>query len=85
MQGTQQKQLVELIPTDSIGSNHEKFVYANGNEKNLFYIFGGKELTGLYMQSTDNSTQSSEMGYVISDHLGSVWTLANESGGFIEQ
>ncbi len=61
--------------------NHEKFVYPNGTTKNLFYIFGGKELTGLYIK--ENST--GQMGYVISDHLGSVWALANDQGGFIEQ
>ncbi len=60
--------------------NHEKFVYPDGHTKNLFYIFGGKELTGLYIKEYS----SEQMGYVISDHLGSVWALANDQGGFIE-
>jgi RHS repeat-associated protein len=36
------------------------------------------------MQNTQGSTTTTEMAYVISDHLGSVWALANETGGFIE-
>ena len=36
---------------------------------------GGKELTGLYI----NGNTSTPMNYVISDHLGSIWALANES------
>ncbi len=34
--------------------NHEKIDYANGDTKNLFYIFGGDNLTGLYIQ--ENAT-----------------------------
>ena len=37
------------------------------------------------MQEKVNNTQTFKMSYVISDHLGSIWALANESGGFIEQ
>ena len=62
--------------------NHEQFVYPNGTRKDLFYIFGGKDLAAVYKRSSVGSTQSSEIGYVLKDHLGSVWALANESGGF---
>jgi len=35
----------------------------------------------LYIQEND----SNKMSYVISDHLGSAWALANEQGGFVEK
>ena len=61
--------------------NHEKIDYANGTSKNLFYIFGGKELGGIYIDQNGYG----QMGYTITDHLGSIWALVNESGGFIEK
>lgn len=52
-----------------------------GNKEQSAKARGGNELTGLYIK--ENST--GQMGYVISDHLGSTWALASDQGGFIEQ
>ena len=60
-------------------------MYADGTRKDLFYIFGVKDLAAVYKKSSVGSTHSSEIGYVVKDHLGSVWALANETGGFVEK
>ena len=60
---------------------HEKVVYADGTTKNLFYIFGDKDLAGICVKVGSNT----QMTYAITDHLGSIWALANEQGQLVEK
>ncbi|MHB8474523.1 MAG: toxin TcdB middle/N-terminal domain-containing protein, partial [Gammaproteobacteria bacterium] len=82
METTSDGTTISIHPRIDLGAHYEEVHKPNGTVEYKNYIYAGKEAIAVY---TTRSTNVNDTRYFHKDHLGSIDTITNETGGIVER